>query len=253
MHPGLGPAAEAETLYVQQLDLQARIASHSGEFVVWDVGLGAAANALAVIRAVTSALVRVVSFDSTVDALNFAIDHVDRLTYLAGHEETVRELIRCHEVQLKNMLHWELRLGDFGEIINSAEPLPAPHAILFDPFSPSKNPAMWTRQLFAAIFSRLKSSGACALATYSRSTMVRTALLLAGFFVGKGRPIGLKEETTIAANTLDLIREPLDARWLEQAERSDSAEPLTGPLYRQAPLTDSTRKELRRHSQFTHA
>ena len=51
MHVGMGPAAEAHALYVEQADLAARLRGHTGEFVVWDVGLGAAANALAVLRA----------------------------------------------------------------------------------------------------------------------------------------------------------------------------------------------------------
>lgn len=254
MHPGLGPIAEAESLYVQQLDLARRMTSHLGEFVVWDVGLGAAANALAVVGVLAKAPVRIISFDSTVEALSFALNHVDKLTYLKGHEEVVQELIRSGEVQLKNaQTHWELRVGDFVELVNSPAQLPAPDAILFDPFSPAKNPAMWTRQVFAAILTRLKPDRPCALATYSRSTMVRTALLLAGFLVGRGRSIGLKEETTIAANTLALIHEPLDRRWLEQAKRSDSAEPLTGPAYRQAPLSELTLEQLWTHPQFQRA
>src|SRR5947207_7811598 len=50
-HPVIGPAAEADALYVQQLDLPRRLRSHAGEFVIWDVGLGAAANPLTVLRA----------------------------------------------------------------------------------------------------------------------------------------------------------------------------------------------------------
>ncbi|MCX6894089.1 MAG: hypothetical protein NTZ16_00975 [Verrucomicrobia bacterium] len=49
-HPVVGPVAEAEALYVNQLRLRERLAKHSGEFVIWDVGLGAAANALTVLR-----------------------------------------------------------------------------------------------------------------------------------------------------------------------------------------------------------
>src|SRR5438270_8870705 len=49
-HPVIGPVAEAEALYVNQLQLLARLERHSGEFVIWDVGLGAAANALTVLR-----------------------------------------------------------------------------------------------------------------------------------------------------------------------------------------------------------
>ena len=49
-HPVIGPVAEAEALYVNQLRLRERLQNHSGEFVIWDVGLGAAANALTVLR-----------------------------------------------------------------------------------------------------------------------------------------------------------------------------------------------------------
>src|SRR5206468_12259566 len=42
-HPVIGPVAEAEALYVKQLRLAERIRRHAGEFVIWDVGLGAAA------------------------------------------------------------------------------------------------------------------------------------------------------------------------------------------------------------------
>ena len=50
-HPVVGPVAEAESLYVNQLRLRERLQNHVGEFVIWDVGLGAAANALTVLRA----------------------------------------------------------------------------------------------------------------------------------------------------------------------------------------------------------
>ena len=65
-----------------------------------------------------------------------------------------------------------------------------------------------------------------------------------------GHATGLKEETTIAANTLDLIAEPLNARWLERALRSDSAEPLREPIYSRAKLSPLTAEELRQHRQF---
>ena len=80
--------------------------------------------------------------------------------------------------------------------------------------------------------------------------MLRAALLLAGFFVGAGRATERKEETTVAANTLDLVAEPLGHAWLERARRSTSAEPLWQPVYRQAPLAPATWEKLRQHPQF---
>src|SRR5438034_10370334 len=150
---------------------------------------------------------------------------------------------------------WELQLGDFPAVLARllshlpARSFPAPHAILFDAFSPAKNPAMWTLPLFANLFRLLDPQRPCALPTYSRSTMLRVTLLLAGFYVGAGHATGEKEETTIAANTLELIDEPLGARWLQRAHQSRSAEPLWESRYRQSPLSLATWEKLQQHPQ----
>jgi tRNA U34 5-methylaminomethyl-2-thiouridine-forming methyltransferase MnmC len=257
MHPGLGPVAEAESLYVKQLRLAERMRGHQGDFVIWDVGLGAAANALTVWRHTreSEAAVRLVSFDETLDPLRFAFSAKDMLGYFAGYEAAVEQLLANHRVEFENgrqAVHWELQIADFPSLLKTpnAAHWPKPNVILYDPWSPSRNPAMWTAPVFADLFRLLNPARACALPTYSRSTMLRVSLLLAGFFVGAGRAAGRKEETTIAANTRDLIAEPLGVRWLERAARSPSAEPLWEPVYRQAPLASSTWERLRRHPQF---
>ncbi len=109
---------------------------------------------------------------------------------------------------------------------------------------------MWTLPLFTNLFRLLDPTRPCALPTYSRSTILRVTLLLAGFFVGVGHATGEKEETTFAANCLDLVEEPLDQRWLERAHRSSSAEPLTDALYRQSKLSPETWQRLQQHPQF---
>ena len=70
-HPGIGPAAEAETLYVGQLHIAQRLAESTEEFIVWDVGLGAAANAIGALRAAQGSekTLHIVSFDCTEGAL----------------------------------------------------------------------------------------------------------------------------------------------------------------------------------------
>jgi queuine tRNA-ribosyltransferase len=109
---------------------------------------------------------------------------------------------------------------------------------------------MWTASLFIDLFAALDAARPCSLATYSRSTMTRAALLLAGFHVGAGHATGLKEETTVAANSPGLIAAPLDRRWLERARRSTGAEPLCEANYRQAPLSPETWARLTAHPQF---
>jgi tRNA U34 5-methylaminomethyl-2-thiouridine-forming methyltransferase MnmC len=256
-HPVIGPVAEAEALYVRQLGLAKRLQGHTGEFVIWDVGLGAGANALTVLRETReiAASIQLVSFDNTLEPLKFALEHRDSLGYLGGYEAQLESLGREKQVAFinaKQSVAWEFHLGDFPTFVArpQADTLPKPHAIMFDAFSPAKNPEMWTQPLFANIFRLLNPKRPCALPTYSRSTMLRVTLLLAGFFVGVGHATGEKEETTIAANTLDLINEPLDAKWLQRAHRSGSAEPMWEPVYRQARLSVETWERLRLHPQF---
>ena len=275
-HPVIGPVAEAEALYVNQLQLRDRLKNDSGEFVIWDVGLGAAANALTVLRATRDlpARIRLVSFDCTTEPLEFALKNAAALGYFNGYESQVEAILARRAAQFADgarEVNWQLHLGDFptwlaeslerqspprlvpdnfSRCADSERRAPPPHVILFDAFSPAKNPAMWTLPLFTQLFQRLDPQRPCALPTYSRSTIMRVTLLLAGFYVGVGHATGEKEETTIAANTLDLLTEPLDRRWLDRARRSHSAEPMVESVYRIGPLTTASWKKLQAHPQF---
>ena len=272
-HPVVGPVAEAQALYVNQLQLRERLQQHTGEFVLWDVGLGAAANTLTVLRATRdiASRLRIVSFDHTPEPLEFALQHTEALGYFGGYEDHLKELLRARQVSFQDgpqSVHWEFRLGDFPTLLaqalerrslnrrDSNEPAESefgapPHAILFDAYSPARNPAMWTLPLFANLFQMLDPQRPCALPTYSRSTIMRVTLLLAGFYVGVGHATGDKTETTIAANTLELLNEPLDARWLDRARRSHSAEPMREPVYQIAPLSPESWERLQAHPQFS--
>jgi len=256
-HPVIGPVAEAEALYVKQIRLVDRVRTHAGEFVVWDVGLGAAANVLTVLRATRgiSCSIRLISFDRTVEPLRFALRHAESLGYLAGYERVLQALLERHQVSFCDAgqgVTWELHCGDFPTSLlkpRACQP-PRPHAILFDAFSPATNPEMWTLDLFSNLFRLLDPGRPCVVPTYSRSTMLRVTLLLAGFYVGAGHATGEKEETTLAANSLELVGEPLDGHWLQRARRSTSAEPLRAPVYRQARLAPETWERLQAHPQF---
>lgn len=263
MHPGLGPAAEAESVYVRQLRIRERLMHHSEEFVVWDIGLGAGANALTLLKLTAEfpAPLRLVSFDDTSGPLEFALSHRSELGYFEAYEGTVQALLEGGKVQFTEAsrpVDWELVRCDFPAWLEAANVvggvkrcgLPAPHAILFDAFSPAKNPAMWTLPVFQNLFCVLEPGRACNLATYSRSTMLRVTLLRAGFQVGRGIATGLKEETTVAANDPKLLDAPLDEAWLARARRSGCAEPLVEPVYRKAPLSEASWEALRTHRQF---
>ena len=121
---------------------------------------------------------------------------------------------------------------------------------MFDAYSPAKNPAMWTGSLFTSLYNALSPDRPCSLSTYSRSTMLRVSLLLAGFFVGSGEATGQKDETTIAANTLDLIPRPLAKQWLDRVRCSTNAEPLREDIYTKSPITKESLEKLLTHPQW---
>lgn len=260
-HPVIGPVAEARALYVEQMRLPDRLRKATEEFVIWDVGLGAAANPLTILAATATipAAIRIISFEQTLEPLRFAVEHRDELGYFAGYEPAIARLLQDGSVGFANgsqTVQWSVQLGDFPALLQAAvakrplRPFPAPHTILFDAYSPARNPTMWTLPLFRDLFQMLAPDRPCAMPTYSRSTMLRVTLLLAGFYVGAGHATGEKEETTIAANTLALIDQPLDRKWLARTERSTSAEPMAEASYRQAPITVNTRELLAAHPQF---
>jgi hypothetical protein len=81
---------------------------------------------------------------------------------------------------------------------------------------------MWTQEVFRAI--RARAGDDCILTSYSRSTVVRARLMLAGWYVGRGAATGEKNETTVAATRLEELRAPLGIDWLGRVRRSAAVE-----------------------------
>src|SRR5204863_9372147 len=102
---------EAEALYIRQLKLRERAACRrhlagtgtrqdagdmSEPFVIWDIGLGAGGNVLTTLRCLKDvpARLHVVSFDHTLGALHFALEHAESLQFPIGFESVLKELLR---------------------------------------------------------------------------------------------------------------------------------------------------------------
>ena len=226
-HPVVGPMAEARELHVaqQRMAERARL-NDSPPFVVWDVGLGAAANAIAALEALSKVDARadLHSFDGTLAPLEFALNHARELCYFEGWETPIAELLRGGRSG-HAQIDWLFHPGNFRERLNDSS-IPSPHAVMFDPYSPTANPGLWNLETFAALRSRAGDRN-CTLTSYSRSTAVRTTLLLAGWFVGRGGATGEKTETTVAATHPELLTHPLEPEWLDRVRRSTAAGPLT--------------------------
>lgn len=222
MHNPVGPWAEANALYVQQSRLAERLREGTGELVLFDVGLGAAANALAVLHCARQSggrPLRMISFERELELIRYALLHADKFAHFQGFTQAIESLLRdgkWHEGQIS----WELRHGDFVQAIQVETY--RPHLIYFDPYSSKVNREMWSVATFKALhrLSRPEEQGGSLLYTYSQATPVRVALLAGGFFVGHGLSSGPKEETTIASTVFKDLENPLAATWFQRWQRS---------------------------------
>jgi queuine tRNA-ribosyltransferase len=242
MHPGVGPLAEARQLYVGQSRLGERLRAEEGgddggpdrrPLVLFDVGLGAGSNALAAweesARApATARPLAIVSFERDLGALRLGLslpaDEAGALGFTAAGAEAARALLAAGEHRSARTW-WRLRPGELLPAL-AAEASRA-DIVFWDPFSPRANPELWTVGAFAAV--RARAGARCSLFTYSASTATRVALLLAGWAVGVGDPVGDKAETTAAAVEAGDLARPLGPRFLERLRRSQAPLPVDAP------------------------
>jgi queuine tRNA-ribosyltransferase len=249
MHPVDEPGDEARSLYVEQSQLierltgrgladggKAGVGGGAAPLIVWDVGLGAATNAMAAIQAVEARaaqaasrapMVRgltLVSFENDLDSLMLALRHPAWFKHLR-HAAPRRLLAESRWSNVAAGIDWHLMRGDFSELKRAA---PLPDLVFFDPFSFKTDRELWTLEAFREL-ARLLADTAAELYTYTYSTSVRAALLAAGFHVAKGRGTGPKAETTIGLSPAAAARahphELLGAQWLAKWRRSDAQAP----------------------------
>jgi queuine tRNA-ribosyltransferase len=231
MHSVNDPAEEARSLYVEQSRLIELLQIPAAEpLVVWDVGLGGAANAMAAIHAAESVPVllrrlQLVSFENDLDSLRLALRHTHWFSHL--RHPAPNALLTANRWQSDSGgIEWLLLQGDYTRRKHHA---PVPDIVFFDPFSFKTDSALWTLQAFREL-AQVCQHKATELFTYTYSTRVRAALLAAGFFVARGRATGPKLETTIALSPLAAScahgHELLGADWLGRWARSDARVPM---------------------------
>jgi queuine tRNA-ribosyltransferase len=230
MHSVNRPDDEARELYAAVLDPEARVAAGliPDKFVLWDVGLGAAHNAMAALRKLEEIYeahpelppTEIISFEVDLDPLKLALLHPRRFHHIR-HGAPHEILEKNFWVSANGKISWTLKRGDFFQHFEEAA---APHWVFFDPFSLKTNTQFWDIQTFEKLAKKFLHPHTM-MATYSASTSVRSQLLAAGFWVLKGPATGPKSESTQA------IRHPhrellpkaslLDESWLDRWSRSD--------------------------------
>ena len=260
MHSINRPSEEANRLYIDQSFLAARLIrsdSTQEELVIWDVGLGAASNAMAAVHCFERVYaekggealrpLRLVSFECDLDPLKLASKHGSHFPHLRhGAPSSILEYGRWEHSS--HLLHWELQRGDF---LARLEFSAVPDLIFYDPFSAKTDSALWTQEAFSRVFKHVEAKSV-ELYTYSGSTAVRVALLSAGFFVAEGVGTGPKADTTLAFTRLKGAGEHpgtprlLNHEWLARWRRSASKFPA-GLLETEKPELE---KQIESHPQF---
>jgi queuine tRNA-ribosyltransferase len=227
MHSRTAPMDEACALYIDQSRLSERLleAGNPEPLKIWDVGLGAAANAMAAIRCFESAgasarPLRIISFENDLDSLRLAFRNNDLFPYLRHGGPAA--ILKSGLWQSKSHpgLEWVLHEGDFLKLLDSAD---TPDLIFYDMFSGKTCAPAWTQEAFERVMSRCAGRDV-ELFTYTCSTASRVAMLAAGFGLARGCNAGDKEETTIAFTSLEAARrrgrDVLGLDWLARWERS---------------------------------
>lgn len=237
MHSVNHPDKEAHEIYVAPAKTSERLGQEN-ELCVWDVGLGAAHNSMALIRALEgedfTGKLRMLSFEYDLTPLELALRNSPYFPHL--HHPAPAAIFRMNvwQSETQNIL-WQLIRGDFLETLKDA---PAPEIIFFDPFSFHTNSEIWSHDVFRKIFLHCQGKET-QLLTYTHSTRIRGALLAAGFFVAEGPSSGPKESTTQAFTTLDLAKK-LGAKllgddWLARWHRSGAKDPHLTDILEQHP------------------
>lgn len=233
MHNPVGPWTEANALYIEPSKLREKLSLRSSEeLVLFDVGLGAAANSLAALHCHQNLTdprrLKIVSFERETELLKFALEHADRFEHFRGFESALASILEKGEWSGPGV-EWRLRKGNFLDRIE--EETVKADLVFYDPYSMTVNEEMWTVDCFRKLHRACKGveEGGAMLFNYSRATPFRVALLLAGFYVGIGPETGLKDETTQAATRLEDLEKPLALPWLERWKRSQAKMPPGAP------------------------
>jgi queuine tRNA-ribosyltransferase len=261
MHSVSAPEEEANRLYIQQSRLASRLRrfgeNDTQPLVIWDVGLGAASNAMAAVHCAEREIdanptalrpLHVISFERDLDPLKLAARQAARFPHL--RHGAPHDLLKDGKWNhASGLIDWRLFHGDFLEFIEAATP---PDLIFYDPFSAKTDAPLWQTAVFARIHRHCKARPT-ELYTYSASTAVRVALLSAGFYVAEGVGTGPKATTTVAYTQLPGRGATADAprllgtEWLARWNRSHSKYP--------PGLSDEQKaaaaQQIERHPQFT--
>jgi queuine tRNA-ribosyltransferase len=251
MHPVADPREEARLLYVEGSGLSQ--AFERGEsLTLWDVGMGAATNAMAAIAALErspQSMLKILSFERDLDPLRLATDHPHSFPHVK-HRAPHLLLESGEYVSPDGRLRWRLIEGDFEK--TAFEQSELPDFVFFDPFSAKTDAPLWHWRFLERLkvhWSGADSSRAVRIANYSNSTAQRASVLAAGFWIASGPPSARRPDTSIWLTRAPQSGQLLGREWLERWQRSSAPAPesvMQGLVSEREEFLERVRK----HPQF---
>lgn len=213
MHSRIGAWAEAQAIYVAHSALHRRTGR---PLRVLDVGLGIAANALALLEAWDhigqGAGLEIVSVENAPSGLRAALDQRDAFDFLERHRDALDTLLR--DGYWENASNsWRLLAQDYETAVLQLRGQSF-DLIYYDLYGPSEQPAAWEMSRLTPT-ARLLHPKSGLWMSYASATRVRTALLLSGLSVRTAPATSIKREMTLAfAPQLDPRLWPDDSKAL---------------------------------------
>ncbi len=163
-----------------------------GEVRILDIGFGLGYN-----TAVALAEIRKVSPEAKVEVFALDLEVPDDIPPMPEPYRSIHEdLIRSLPIYESENVRVNLILGDARKTIVKLAGIGA-DAVFHDPFSPFKNPELWTLDFLKLIREAIAPDGIWV--SYTSALPVRRALLDLGFKVGETRPVGRKRGGTVAS------------------------------------------------------
>jgi len=137
---------------------------------------------------------QIIALENDIEIIK-VMKNIDIPDILKAEYEPFRDLAESMENRDKNNNRIKILLGDALQEIDKL-PDGKFDRVFFDPFSPNKQPEMWSEDIFQKIYSKMKNSSK--LSTYSCAKWIRTNMKNSGFAVLDGPIIGRKSPATIA-------------------------------------------------------
>ena len=176
---------------------------------ILDIGFGMGYNVLALIdeyeKRKCNSVIKIISLEKE----QCFLEYINQVHFGDGRDglyTMIKNAYKSSRVSDKE-ISLQIIFGDARKSLSLIEDYKF-DAVFQDPFSPSKNPELWSVEYFRKIKNLMNEEGI--LTTYSSADQIRRAMLEAGLTIGKGPSVGKKREGTIASPSKNRINPVAD-------------------------------------------